>query len=117
MESFSVRALVRRVKVRPAAIAARSATAAIAPQSQVLERAGCTAEDAELTALTGAEETCEPDDTGLATPPATELPDTEEPEPWEGDSCAMGPESSAAGMEPELRAESSSRLRRFKSLR
>ena len=59
MESFSVRALVRRVKMRLPIAAASRAAAAIPAQNHVLERTAGAAPDAELPLVREAAETCE----------------------------------------------------------
>src|SRR5215469_14845123 len=103
---------------------AATRTAEVLSQSHVFERAGAAtaeavADEAEETDVengglkppctgrpgaTGSVEGCEPDGAAAA---------------WSEPDAAAGdkPESEAISTEPELRAESSSRLRRFKSLR
>jgi hypothetical protein len=61
MESFSVRALVRFVKMRPPATATRRTAAATPAQSQVLELGAADAEEDE-TELAAEEETAEADE-------------------------------------------------------
>src|SRR5215467_8786268 len=118
MESFSLRALVRRVNTRLEAVAASRTAAATPAQSHVFERARWPASGEAGPALAEAA-TCEPEAAerswrapgGAATdaPEETELPADEAAEGKAG--CPAAPESPARAIEPELRAESSSRLR------
>src|SRR5882724_3358748 len=127
IESFSVRALVRRVNTNPIA-SATTTRPAIPIQSQFFERAG------EVAVVDGAGFTLEALATGLAAPEAADIetgwftlaemddeaPTGELTETLTGRTRPV-PEpaiaADATATAPELRAESSSRLRRFRSLR
>src|SRR5215468_5159689 len=105
MESFSVRALVRRVKIRPPAMAERSAAAARPAQSQVLERGAVDGQDDEAGPTPFADGT---ETSGIAEPEfAATTVDLDcrsgEVLPSSGPACC-GPTTEAEAAEPEAAA-------------